>query len=146
MPSMSGSIQSSTIRSGSNRGDGGERLAAAGGLLDVVALVAERRRDRVDDRRLVVDDEDPLRGSGPFDIIDLIMARRFCGPAERTCVSAVSRRAPGRASRRGRERAVDSPGARTCSITMIGAPMTPARSPSRLAEIAGRGSPAAASG
>ena len=30
------------------------------GLLDLEALVAERGRDGVDDRRLVVDDEDPL--------------------------------------------------------------------------------------
>jgi hypothetical protein len=39
--------------------NGFERLAARGGLVDVVALVPERRRDGVDDRRLVVDDEDP---------------------------------------------------------------------------------------
>ncbi len=40
--------------------DRGERVAAVQGLLDVVPLVAERGRDGVDDRRLVVDDEDPL--------------------------------------------------------------------------------------
>ena len=39
-------------------GDGGERVAAVPRLIHLVALVAERRRDRVDNRRLVVDDED----------------------------------------------------------------------------------------
>jgi hypothetical protein len=53
---MSGSIQSRTTRSGSKR-------AASGGLLHLVALVAERGRDGVDDRRLVVDDQDPVAGS-----------------------------------------------------------------------------------
>jgi len=33
------------------------RLAARAGLLDLEALVAERSRDGIDDRRLVVDDE-----------------------------------------------------------------------------------------
>src|SRR5439155_574562 len=37
--------------------DGRERLASCGRLLDDVILVAERRRDGVDDRGLVVDDE-----------------------------------------------------------------------------------------
>jgi hypothetical protein len=41
-----------------------ERGAARGRLLDVEALVAEGRRDRVDDRGLVVDDEDPLSAGG----------------------------------------------------------------------------------
>ena len=40
--------------------DRGERVAAVRRLLDLVALVAERGRDGVDDRRLVVDDEDPV--------------------------------------------------------------------------------------
>ena len=39
--------------------DRGERAAAGGGLVDVEALVAQRGRDGVDDRRLVVDDQDP---------------------------------------------------------------------------------------
>ena len=47
-------------RSGSQPRDRLERLAAGGGLVDVEALVPERGRDRVDDRRLVVDDEDPV--------------------------------------------------------------------------------------
>ena len=34
-----------------------ERVAAVRRLLDLIALVAQRRRDRVGDRRLVVDDE-----------------------------------------------------------------------------------------
>src|SRR4029077_568351 len=38
---------------------GGEGVAAVRRLLDLVALVAQRGRDRVDDRTLVVDDEDP---------------------------------------------------------------------------------------
>ena len=36
-----------------------QRVAAGQRLLDLVPLVAEGRRDRIDDRRLVVDDEDP---------------------------------------------------------------------------------------
>ena len=44
--------------------DRGERVAAVVRLLDLVALVAESGRDRVDDRRLVVDDEDPVPRSG----------------------------------------------------------------------------------
>ena len=39
--------------------DGGERLAAGRGLLDLESLVAQGGRDGVDDRALVVDDEDP---------------------------------------------------------------------------------------
>ena len=41
-------------------GDQLERVPAVRGLVDLEALVAERGRDGVDDRRLVVDDEDPL--------------------------------------------------------------------------------------
>ena len=44
--------------------DGDERVAAVRRLVDLVALVAERRRDGVDDRRLVVDDEDPAAAAG----------------------------------------------------------------------------------
>ena len=40
--------------------DRGERVAAAVDLLDLVPLVAKRGRDGVDDRLLVVDDEDPV--------------------------------------------------------------------------------------
>ena len=46
---------------GLEAGDGGDRVTAVGRLLDVEPLVAERGRDGVDDRRLVVDDEDPGR-------------------------------------------------------------------------------------
>jgi hypothetical protein len=41
-----------------------ERSAAGRRLVHLVALVAERRRDGIDDRRLVVDDEDALSGCG----------------------------------------------------------------------------------
>ena len=37
-----------------------EGAAAVGGLLDVEPLIAQRGRDRVDDRRFVVDDQDAL--------------------------------------------------------------------------------------
>ena len=40
-------------------GDGGERFAPRRRLLDLESLVSQSRRDGVDDRRLVVDDEDP---------------------------------------------------------------------------------------
>ena len=60
IPSMSGSIQSSTIEVRLFPGHGVERLPAVVRLLDLVALVAQGGRDRVDDRGLVVDDEDPL--------------------------------------------------------------------------------------
>jgi hypothetical protein len=43
---------------GLEAGDGVQRLPPGLRLLDVVGLVAQRGRDRVDDRRLVVDDQD----------------------------------------------------------------------------------------
>jgi hypothetical protein len=58
--------------------DGRERLASGARLLDVVALVAERRRDGVDDRRLVVDDEDPLLRCLRVRVHASDRATRFC--------------------------------------------------------------------
>ncbi len=40
--------------------DGAQGLAPGRGLVDVVSLVAERGRDGIDDRVLVVDDEDAM--------------------------------------------------------------------------------------
>ena len=57
---MSGSITSSTIRCGLNDADGGDRVGAVAGRLDLEVLEAERHRDDVDDVRLVVDDEDSV--------------------------------------------------------------------------------------
>ena len=63
-PSMSGSITSSTIRSGLKARHRGERLGAGAGGLDREALEAQGHRDDVDDVRLVVDDEHAVGGGG----------------------------------------------------------------------------------
>ena len=76
IPSMSGSIQSSTIRSGSNVIAAASASRPVARLLDLEALVAQRGRDGVDDRRLVVDDEDlrPLAGVLAAVVIGVIVS------------------------------------------------------------------------
>ena len=58
-----------------------ERLAARGRLGDVVALVPKRGRDRVDDRLLVVDDEDALAVGAHSPMVAAIPVNRLRGQA-----------------------------------------------------------------
>ena len=70
-------------------GDCFERVAPGVRLVDVIPLVAQRRRDRVDDRVFVVDDEDALLQGAvvPVEAHAEHPHIRFCEPSEKRRLS-----------------------------------------------------------